>query len=353
MFSVPRIVAGAAIALASAAGIGAAMLMPGRSGATPPGGNGAVAFERFAGPREDDRSAQIFTRSPSGEVAQLTRFSGGAFDPAWSPDGSRIAFERWFTRAKKPDQLYTMAADGGDVRKLTSGCSPPRCLWDDWASYAPDGGRIAFVRAYGPLRHKRFNKHDELFYPSAADIMVVGSAGGAPTAVRHFTVDPQPGDGGVSWSPDGARFVVALSTLKQPTKHTNVSSALFVMNADGSARRRITPWALGAGNPDWSPDGSTIVFNSEGGHSPNIHVVRPDGSGLKQLLKGNSANAGIGPVVNPSWSPDGKEIVFAAPKKRGNYVQADIYTMAADGSNVKPLVVSAKMEQEAAWQPLR
>jgi TolB protein len=353
MFSVPRTAASAAIAVASAAGVGTAMLMPGRSEATPPGTNGAVAFQRFAGPREDARTAQIFTRSPSGEVKKLTRFNGGAFDPAWSPDGSRIAFERWFARAKKPDQLFTMAADGSDVRKLTSGCGPPRCLWDDWASYAPDGGRIAFVRAYGPLRHKRFNEHDELDYPSAADIMVVDAAGGAPTLVRHFTADPQPEPGGVAWSPDGTRFVVALSTLKQPTKHTNVSSALFVMNSDGSAERRITPWALGAGNPDWSPDGSTIVFNSQGGHSHNIHVVQPGGSGLKQLLKGNSADVGLGPVENPSWSPDGKEIILTAPKKRGNYVQADIYTLATDGSNVKPLVVSAKMEHAVAWQPLR
>ena len=336
--------------LAATAALPAALAIATRSPATPAGSNGAIAFQRFAGPREDDTTSQIFVRSPAGAIRQLTKLSGGSFDPAWSPDGSRIVFERWGARTHEPDQLYTIGADGGELRKLTNGCTPRRCLGDDWGSYSPDGRQIAFARAYKPLVHKRFNQYEQGDFPSAVDLMVVGAGGGAPLVLRHFKSDPQLGEGGVAWSPDGRRIAFAVGTLKHPNKHTHVSTALFVANADGSGQRQISPWSLGAANPDWAPDGSRIVFNSEGGHSPNIYAVRPDGSELTRILAGN--HGGVGPAANPAWSPDGTKIVFTAPPKLGAYVRTDVYAMDADGTNIQPLVVSPRMETNAAWQRL-
>jgi len=335
--------------LAATAAVPAILVVAATSPATPPGANGAIAFQRFAGPREDDSSSQIYVRSPAGTIRQVTKLSGGSFDPAWSPDGSRIVFERWGARAHQPDQLYTVAADGSGARKLTTGCTRRRCLGDDWGSYSPDGARIAFVRAYKPLIHKRFNRYEQGDFPRAVDLMVVAARGGAPRALRHFGYDPQLGEGGVAWSPDGRRIAFALGTVKHPTKHSAVNTALFVANADGSGQRQVTAWSMGAANPDWAPDGSRIVFNSEGGHSPSIYIVRPDGSGLTEVLAGNHRGA-VGPASNPAWSPDGTRIVFTAPPKLGGYIRTDVYSMNADGSGVQPLVVSPRMETNAAWQ---
>src|SRR5204863_519706 len=84
-----------------------------------------------------------------------------------------------------------------------------------------------------------------------------------------------------AWSPDGRPIVVALGSFAHPTRRSLRATALFVLDAAGGASRRITPWDLGAGYPDWSPDGSQIAFASEGGHSPSLYVVRADGTRLR------------------------------------------------------------------------
>ena len=309
--------------------------------------NGPIAFQRYAGPREDDSPA-IYTRSPTGTEHRLTNFGrDGAYDPAWSPDASRIAFTRVPAGHRKPEQLYTMAAAGGDVRRLASGCVAA-CHGDIWPRYSPDGGQISFVRAFKPLvAHRAGFDRWETF--GRSQIMVVPAGGGAPRVVRRFGRDPSLSNGGADWSPDGRRLIVALDSSKHPNKHSHLANALFVLDADGGGLRRITPWSLGASDPDWSPDGSLIVFNSQGGHSQGIHVVRPDGSGRRELLKGNDRAANIGPVVHPSWSPDGKRIVFGARGQIGNLNRSDIYAMNADGSNIGKLFGGPRFESAPVW----
>ena len=320
--------------------------------AATPATNGPLAFQRFASWREDDRTSQIFTRSPSGTEQQITHFSGGAFDPVWSPDGSRIAFNRWFSRTRQPDQLLTIRPDGRDARRMTTGCRRSTCLGDEWPSWSPDGRSIAFVRIHKPLILHRFNRYEKVELPKAVDIMVVDAAGGTPRLVRHFGGDLQGGESAVTWSPDGRRLVFAASSLKHPNKHTRLATALFSMSASGGGSpRRITPWALGAGHPHWSPDGAQIAFNSQGGHSPSIYAVRPDGTALTLIVPGNH-RGGVGPAINPSWSPDGQQIVFAASAQLGGFARTDIYSVKRDGSDLHPLVRTTRMEVNPSWAPL-
>ena len=87
------------------------------------------------------------------------------------------------------------------------------------------------------------------------------------------------------WSPDGARIAVNIVNIKAKPRN---GSAIYVLDADGSDFRRITPLRLNAGSPDWSPDGKRIVFNSsyEAQSAVEIYTVRPDGSGVKRVRKG-------------------------------------------------------------------
>ena len=107
------------------------------------------------------------------------------------------------------------------------------------------------------------------------------------------------------WSPDGTRIAVNILNIKAKPRN---GSAIYVLDADGSDFRRITPLRLNAGSPDWSPDGKRIVFNSsyEAQSAVEIYTVRPDGSGLKRVRKEPKNSFSFEPV----WSPNGKRIAF-------------------------------------------
>jgi Tol biopolymer transport system component len=352
--------AGRVLAVAVAIALAALAVVPDRSHATFPGANGSIAFERFAGGREDGRTAQIFTRAPDGTVRQLTRFEGGAFDPAWSADGTRIAFERRHERTRKPDELFVMNADGTGARPLTTGCTrAARCLGDDVPAWSPDGRKIVFQRIFGPIVTRRLpvpnrhHDHQTIEQASGADLMVVDSAGGAPTRLRHWGLDPQPWDGPAKFSPDGRSILMPLGTRRQASPSSAIGTALHVLDASGRNERRITPWALGAGNGDWSPDGRRVAFNSEGGHTPFVYTVGADGSGLTQLTKNAAGRDLVG--LAPVWSPDGRQIAYArqTPGSRGRQFPPpmDIVVMNADGTSPQAVTSGPGLDELPVWAP--
>jgi TolB protein len=320
---------------------------------------------RFAGAQEDDHTAQLFVRAPSGAERQITHVSGGAFNPAWSPDGSRIVFERWDSRHGLPDQLYTVDADGSGLHALASGCSKAtQCLSDDVPAWSPDGTQIVFVRYYLPF----VKVHGEDL-PSAADLMLVPAAGGAPQVLRHFAGDPLPGH--PAWSPDGKQLVLPLSTATQPTKQSVTLDALNVLDLATGSLRAITPLSLGASDPDWSPDGTRIVFSSEAGHSQFAYVVRPDGTGLRKIAhkarnhsrRKDDRRFVDGRTRRPRWSPDGRKIVFFSDSSpcgsrhingcpRGPERLA-VFVMNPDGSGAHRLTRGARAESSPSWAPAR
>lgn len=127
-----------------------------------------------------------------------------------------------------------------------------------------------------------------------------------------------------------------------------IRSAVFVMNADGSNARRITPWALRAGDhPDWSPAGKRILFHSNqdgpDAISANIYTIRPDGTGLRQLTH---ARGGTVQHASSSFSPDGKWITFA---RRTGDSNADVFVMHANGTQVRNVTRSAIWDSAPDW----
>jgi Tol biopolymer transport system component len=104
-----------------------------------------------------------------------------------------------------------------------------------------------------------------------------------------------------------------------------------------------------------------IAFNSEGGHSPNLYAVDPDGRHLKLLLRGSTIASHIGWVDAPAWSPDGKQIAFGTQtnpcrsfRVRGclrdpDLAPLDLYAIGADGLGLRRLTSAPQFESHPAW----
>ncbi len=158
-------------------------------------------------------------------LRQLTNTKQPVADenPAWSPDGETIAFDRL---TKVDGVIYRVNADGGGLRKLTD---PPEGFWDSGPSWSPDGTKIAFTRTSG----KR---------PNRPDVFTMNADG---THLRKLTGKTE-GAYSPDFSPDGKRIVFV---------GWQGGNKLYVMNADGTGVRRLTKTqgAIMEDAPDWQP----------------------------------------------------------------------------------------------------
>jgi Tol biopolymer transport system component len=218
--------------------------------------------------------------------------------PDWSHDYNQIAFER--TLGTKPD-IFVMATDGSGQVNLTHSA-----FYDTGASWAPDGGHIAFAsdRAGGALQ----------IWTMKPD----GSALVKLTSTVKLNSAPD-------WSPDGTRIVFE--------SYRDGQDEIYVMNANGTGQTRLT-FTGGNTYPEWSPDGSKIAFH--GAHG--IWVMNAYGASKTQL----TAYSGD---YHPAWSPNGGFIVFDSARS-GNQ---DLWIMKPDGTGITQLTTNAKMDANPSW----
>ena len=159
----------------------------------------------------------------------------------------------------------------------------------------------------------------------------------------------------IAWSPSGRQLAFASVNDRGNEKPVG-GRALYVVGLDGANLRRVTPWALGAGDrPDWSPDGTRILFrtgsNREGGFGANLYTVRPDGTGLRQVTHIARSHR----VLPGSYSPDGTSIVFATTDGATDPALGlpDIVVARADGTGQRPVTRSESWDASPDWGPRR
>lgn len=227
----------------------------------------------------------------------------------WLADDTRfLCVSDWDRNATKADfGLYTLrASDGGDVQRVTT---PPSGCVDQDTVLSPDGEHVAFVRFCGG------DEHGILFVVRLDGTVLVQLSPSEAFVSDAF------GRLAAGWSPDGSKL--AFGALLPAVD----STALYVVDADGTHLRQIVPTDIGAVSARWSPDGRWIAFTSRYRSQPQVWVVHPDGSGLTKLTGG----AGGMDSVAPSWSPDGGWLVFTTVKD-GTEGPGELEIMRSDGT---------------------
>jgi Tol biopolymer transport system component len=261
-----------------------------------------------------------------------------ATHPDWSPDGKRIVV------ATEPSEgmgeLWTVNADGTDA-KLLIACPGAPCMYLGAPAWSSDGTRIAFQRVLSdPGPGTEIDQIDVMDLATGAT-HVVAMPPVAGSEVAMF-INPR-------WSPDGTEIVFTVMRYPTPPTDENiVSSSIAVVKADGSeadAPRILTDPAMFGSYPDWSPDGKRIVFNTyplgsfqDTTKATNLYTIAPDGTGLTQVTHFGENDTR---ASQPTWTPDGKRITFMHIARTTSDPWGDrhIAIIDADGSNLTMIPV--------------
>lgn len=320
-----------------------------QSGQISPDGKQVVYAISHVDPEKEEEFSTLWVMSlETGAARQFT--SGETMDanPQWSPDGKQIAFIS--KRGEKP-QIHVIPADGGEARAITSlkqgvGGGP---------AWSPDGKYLAFTavpaaeprpadKPYRVDRHVyRFDRREYLDDTVEA-LYVVGVEGGEPRQLTHdrcAAANPQ-------WSPDGKSILYAASML--PDAHNTFFPRLRIVDlVDGAIREIIGDWS-NSGAAVWLPDGKKIVFVSTPpgkpiGSKSDLWVVNSQGG--EPECRTSSLKYGIGGSLQddmPTGAPASPHIpiskdgqVAYARVQDGGTVQ--IYRIALSGAeSCEPLL---------------
>jgi hypothetical protein len=222
--------------------------------------------------------------------------------PAWSADGTRLAYECDL-------DICTINADGSDPRRLTQDQADNR-----HPSWSPDGLRIAFGATHAGMTQ---------LHVMASD----GSAVAVLTQAIGFTGSP-------AWSPDGLRIVYDCQVDAG-------NDDLCVVNPDGSGFARLTSDPARDYGAAWKPDGSTLAFATARYGEDEIALMSSAGGGVSRMGAGVLG-------FSPAWASDGNRLAFVQDDP-GSYGHSNpgIVVGGADGSYLQGF----SFGDQPAWKP--
>ena len=246
----------------------------------------------------------------------------GVWDPAPSPDGSKIAFAGWFANAERG--IYVVNRDGSGLTRLTTSD------FDNQPAWSPDGAKIAF---------RRWETNDD------PDIWVVPATGGAPVNLTGAFPD-HAGEHAPTWSPqrtDG-KYHIAYSRVANGRAH------IYRITESGESPTPITSGAdVYDDTPAWSPDGQTIVFQRHAATAfGDLWLVNAAGGNERMLMPFADP---AGPQWAPAWSPDGRLIAFASKHETYGAESSvyQIYTVWANGTKLARRTFDNTVKQQPAF----
>jgi TolB protein len=249
--------------------------------------------------RDNNDIGEIDSVLPSGAEPRvlLTSQNGGLDGPNYSPNRLKIAYARYLRTGNF--EIFTMNANGKHRRQITHSIEDNEI--NGAPAYSPNGHRIAYESNRGT-------------HTTQSHIFLISSNGGRSRQLTRGSGD----DRAPSFSPNGREVVFS--------RNKGGYESICVISIHGGPVRTLAQVSNTTtptdGDPDFSPSGKTIVF--QGIENQQILIVNADGSGLRELAKGDA----------PAFSPSGNQIVFVS----GEGASYGLYTMNSDGTNQRLIV---------------
>ncbi|MBI4786147.1 MAG: PD40 domain-containing protein [Chloroflexi bacterium] len=238
---------------------------------------GKIAYSVELGSSPEGKSVWVMKADGSDTKKILDRASS----PAFSPDGTRVAYYRW------NEGIFVANADGTQPRKVVGESHAKYLAWSH------DGAWIAFSSQ--PIQREGANVNIDAVRADGSQRRTIIVGGSMP-----------------SWSPDDKELVF----------HTcRGDCGIYKVSAFGGEPALLV--GESGGNPAWSPDGNKIVYHADTDTVKQIFTINADGTGRKQITTGTVLH------VDPIWSPDGGLIYYRSPEG-GSW---GIWRMNPDGSN--------------------
>jgi Tol biopolymer transport system component len=248
--------------------------------------------------------------------------------PAWSSDGTRIAFTSDQAEIPPFRDIWVMNADGSNQTNLTPTDDPetPTVETDNFDEYQPtwepSGAQLAFVRE---VPGEIFSEQPDIF---------VMDVNGQTPATNLTHTDARESD--PAWSPDGSK--IAFAGVR------NSGSEIVTMNPEGQNETILTGDGFDGNDeaPDWSPGSTMVVFQKQCqgvcSDAWEIWGVNRNGSGDTNLTPNDLSDEDrrVTQHTGPSWSPDGSEITFTRTRPSVEGGQSDIYAMPAPSTLPPP-----------------
>jgi Tol biopolymer transport system component len=315
-----------------------------------PGGNGSIAFTS-----QRDGNEEIYVMNADGtdqtrltlnaSTASTDATAGRDLLPSFLPDGGRVAFT-----SRRPvenihpvggiDEVYLVDAqhrdgvpEGDNLTRLTGDVEGMQHNFQ--AAFSADGTKVVFVGAWNGTGT------NEIYVTDFADADGTNPAHLLTESVRQLTdnalIERFP-----AISSDGAKIAFS---------RRDGTDDIWVMNADGTGQTNLTNIPGNDLFPNFSPDGTRIVFSSnrralDGSTDSEIYVMNADGSNLRPLTNNSVTDE------SPAFSPDGRKMAFTSTRNgntTGETNNKEIWVMGADGSSPVRLTNNSVEDSDPDW----
>ena len=269
-----------------------------------------------------------------------------------SSDGSRIVYSTCeFGLVELPPDMeryagkafYEIAVvnvDGTERKRLTE-----TVRFDGYPAWSPDGTQVAFAATRYPERDiptefsMRFQPTSRTFLTTQLAIMAVETG-----ELRWLDSTSRVALHAPVWSPDGQR----LAFIAFEGEDNSDDRALYTIAVDGAELTKVSALSRSrrtTAPPAQSPDGEELAFAVVEGEEAVLYAARPGGTGLREVWRSGATDIPSLPIAQVAWSPDGSEILFVTDR---------VYVVGADGSDPRPLspdLPGGMGAIRAAWSP--